>query len=322
MATIKKLKHKVNAFWKAKLPLEISSKFKELNSEDLKLHKFEVTTEKLLKIDLRLDERYKSIIIFFSTLLLLFLVLGFTKKITFSHPIAVLTILFFVIVISIASIKIFNTKEKKTLTLNRYSGNITFPITNSKIHNMPFEDLEAGYKIIGGSSPTLILIIRDCKNKKNGVSSPPSHLLDIYETLSFYVWYMDKNRPLPPGTAFDPYRQKDFERRKAEGFPSPLYRSHIPTPEATPEHQEEREKYWKDYVEEFTREPESELFDIKTHTNWITIKYINEDQTPIANTYFKFIFKDKRIVYMKTNKTGSGFEPPRSESFECVQIKF
>ena len=24
-----------------------------------------------------------------------------------------------------------------------------------------------------------------------------------YEDLSFYLWYMDKNRPLPPGTAFD-----------------------------------------------------------------------------------------------------------------------
>lgn len=39
----------------------------------------------------------------------------------------------------------------------------------------------------------------------------------------------------PPGTAFDPYRQKDYERRKAEGFPPPLYESKIPTPEYVPE---------------------------------------------------------------------------------------
>ena len=44
------------------------------------------------------------------------------------------------------------------------------------------------------------------------------------------------------GTAFDPYRQKDFERRKAEGFSKPLYPSTIPTPEATPEQQKERER--------------------------------------------------------------------------------
>lgn len=64
----------------------------------------------------------------------------------------------------------------------------------------------------------------------------------LCEVRSFYSWYMDKNRPLPPGTAFDPYREKDFERRKAEGFPKPLYKSNIPTPEATPEQQTERKK--------------------------------------------------------------------------------
>ena len=40
---------------------------------------------------------------------------------------------------------------------------------------------------------------------------------------SFYVLYMDKNRPLPQGDTFDPYREKDFLRRKAEGFPKPIY---------------------------------------------------------------------------------------------------
>ncbi len=48
---------------------------------------------------------------------------------------------------------------------------------------------------------------------------------------SFWVWYMDKNRPLPFGEALDPYRQRDYERRKAEGFPEPLYPSLIKTPE-------------------------------------------------------------------------------------------
>ncbi len=41
-------------------------------------------------------------------------------------------------------------------------------------------------------------------------------IVDVMSQFSFYVWYMDKNRPLPPGTAFDAYREKDFERRKAE----------------------------------------------------------------------------------------------------------
>ena len=51
------------------------------------------------------------------------------------------------------------------------------------------------------------------------------------QSWSFIVWYMDKNRPLPPGKVFDPYRQKDYERRKKEGFPKPLYQSWIATPE-------------------------------------------------------------------------------------------
>ena len=63
-----------------------------------------------------------------------------------------------------------------------------------------------------------------------------------YEDLSFFVWYMDKNRPLPPGDAFDEFRERDFERRKAEGFPKPLFPARFETPEHTPEQQEERER--------------------------------------------------------------------------------
>jgi hypothetical protein len=48
---------------------------------------------------------------------------------------------------------------------------------------------------------------------------------------SAIVWYMDKNRPLPPGKKLDPYREKDYNRRKAEGFPAPLFHSNIDTPE-------------------------------------------------------------------------------------------
>ena len=69
---------------------------------------------------------------------------------------------------------------------------------------------------------------------------------ECYESISGIVWYMDKNRPLPPGTAFDPHRDADFERRKAEGFPPPLYPSQVATREATKAQQKERDKYWKD----------------------------------------------------------------------------
>lgn len=46
---------------------------------------------------------------------------------------------------------------------------------------------------------------------------------DCYNAIIFITWYMDKNRPLPPNPEFDYFRDEDFERRKAEGFPKPLY---------------------------------------------------------------------------------------------------
>ena len=61
-----------------------------------------------------------------------------------------------------------------------------------------------------------------------------------YEDLSFLVWYMDKNRPLPSGDGFDQFRDLDFERRKALGFPKPLFPARFETPEATTEQQAER----------------------------------------------------------------------------------
>ncbi|NDV67246.1 hypothetical protein D0T60_18685, partial [Bacteroides sp. 224] len=53
----------------------------------------------------------------------------------------------------------------------------------------------------------------------------------VYEITSLCVWFMDKNRPLPPGSVFDPYREADYLRRKEMGFPMPLYHSAIETPE-------------------------------------------------------------------------------------------
>ncbi|MBD8347647.1 hypothetical protein [Dysgonomonas sp. HGC4] len=53
-----------------------------------------------------------------------------------------------------------------------------------------------------------------------------------YISMSYYVWYMDRNRPLPPGSALDDYRESDYLRRRSESFPFPQYMSAIPTPEA------------------------------------------------------------------------------------------
>ena len=110
------------------------------------------------------------------------------------------------------------THPKKILILDRFNG-----ILYGKPITMPFEEVLAQIK---GRGYGLALL------HKNKITF---YDVDLeYEPLrswSFMVWYMDKNRPLPPGEIFDPYRQKDYERRKKEGFPKPLYQSWIATPE-------------------------------------------------------------------------------------------
>ena len=132
----------------------------------------------------------------------------------------------------------------KELILNREEGTISMPRAFKKENLViSFEEGEGIVKFTagGGAAPDVYLVFLPENRKKGGHLSHS----DIYTFWEFVVWYMDKNRPLPPGTAFDPYREADFQRRKAEGFPKPLYKSYIPTPEATRRQQLERERIGK-----------------------------------------------------------------------------
>ncbi|WP_144446094.1 hypothetical protein [Halorhodospira halophila] len=63
-----------------------------------------------------------------------------------------------------------------------------------------------------------------------GISAlrPDNHLSvplgRMQEEWDFYCWYMDPRKPLPPGRVFDPYRQRDDERRAREYGPEVLHR--------------------------------------------------------------------------------------------------
>ena len=132
----------------------------------------------------------------------------------------------------------------KELILNREEGTISMPRAFKKENLViSFEEGEGIVKFTagGGAAPDVYLVFLHKNRKKGGHLSHS----DIYAFWDFVVWYMDKNRPLPTGTAFDPYREADFQRRKAEGFPKPLYKSYIPTPEATRRQQLERERIGK-----------------------------------------------------------------------------
>ena len=122
------------------------------------------------------------------------------------------------------------THPKKILILDRLNGIITFPgFLYGKAITMPFDEVLAAVKGGYGAGMATLAILR--KNKLTSTSYDFDLQYKPIQSWSFMVWYMDKNRPLPPGEIFDPYRQKDYERRKKEGFPKPLYQSWIATPE-------------------------------------------------------------------------------------------
>ena len=138
------------------------------------------------------------------------------------------------------------TMPKQEAILNRIDGLITFDgfLWQDNI-TMPFSEVEFCYSTGGEDLHGAFQLQIMRPNKWVTFAIPIFSGKDCYEGMSFITWYMDKNRPLPPGELFDPYREADFQRRKAEGFPKPLYPSDIPTPEATPEQQAERERIGK-----------------------------------------------------------------------------
>ena len=136
-------------------------------------------------------------------------------------------------------------KKYKFFELNRMKGTVTYP---DNYFRPPlkgkFKDLKVVIAVTGNidgySDREYLKFVNTFKPRKLDLLYT-FYGREPYKDWSFYVWYMDKNRPLPPGTAFDPYREQDYERRKTLGFLRPLYYSNIPTPEATKEQQKERE---------------------------------------------------------------------------------
>ncbi len=148
--------------------------------------------------------------------------------------------------------------SNKLWELNRKEQTIKIPFALKRKTTLKrVSDIQSGYFIQTGGKyatvPTVVPVVwHNSKLLFCNASSLTTWMdkdhkgSDTARTWSFYIWYLDKNRPLPPGDMLDPFREEDFQRRKAEGFPPPLFCSCIPTAEATPEQQAEREKYWKD----------------------------------------------------------------------------
>ena len=133
-------------------------------------------------------------------------------------------------------LKNFFTKNSKVI-LDRQNGLFAYP------------GFGLNRRIVTHFKDLILFIVNVGKTAAPYLKAPQTKLtnftfsaISVLDDLSFYVWYMDKNRPLPPGDVFDEFRERDFQHRKAEGFSKPLYPSKIETPKVTKEQQAERKR--------------------------------------------------------------------------------
>ncbi|MEQ3498672.1 hypothetical protein ABMY20_02820 [Tenacibaculum sp. SSH1-16] len=147
------------------------------------------------------------------------------------------------IIVGLFHLAVYYYNPHKELVLDRMNGTISYPrlFFSKKQETVPFWLVTVYKNLQTGGDFTPMgynLILRD--RKQNFSWTLAHNRCERY--WSFMVWYMDKNRPLPFGDVFHPYRQADFDRRLKEGFPKPLYPSFVPTDEHTPEQQAMRRR--------------------------------------------------------------------------------
>jgi len=131
----------------------------------------------------------------------------------------------------------------RNFVYDRIKGTLTMPsnwfMWNNKTVTIPLKQVRYLIRPVVGpfGGVTIKIIFPKYKN--------PTHLLNITfgshgmmdlrqlsnrairSELSVINWFMDRNRPLPPGLLFDPYREEDYLRRREEGFPFPLYETKL-----------------------------------------------------------------------------------------------
>jgi len=172
------------------------------------------------------------------------------------------------------SIVYYFTVPKKFLILDRDKSRITIPgFFWKEGYTMPFKNVRLGWGggAVGSPSPDSLIV--SIPNRLTW--GKQIHLFggNYFQELSYLVWYMDRNRPLPPRRVFEQYQKEEYKRRKAAGFPPPLFVSHIPTPEAKDKWQKERDKHWKEsMVTNEKGNPEWQLWqsdeNIALHGKW------------------------------------------------------
>ena len=125
----------------------------------------------------------------------------------------------------------YKISPKNIFVFNRKKGTVTYPTFRGN-KTVPFANLHPKARLwwsrAGKGGWYLVILNHRFWEVKIGVFHKGEQVFSLWSSI---VWFMDKNRTYPAGDLFDPYRKLDYNRRKAEGFPPPLYSSETKLPE-------------------------------------------------------------------------------------------
>jgi hypothetical protein len=117
--------------------------------------------------------------------------------------------------ILLAFVYLFKRPQKRLMIFDRENGTVTIPPRFWGEHEVvPFLDLKV--KRIRNLGSIVNFHVLAAFRPSDGQAIEFGLVQDNWKDWGFFCWYMDKNRPLPPGEVFDPYRERDKARRLNE----------------------------------------------------------------------------------------------------------
>lgn len=114
--------------------------------------------------------------------------------------------------IILSFVYLFKRPQKRLMIFDRENGTVTLPPRFWGEHEVvPFAELKV--KRIRNLGSIVNFHVLAAFRPSDGQAIEFGLVQDNWKDWGFYCWYMDKNRPLPPGEVFEPYRERDEERR-------------------------------------------------------------------------------------------------------------
>ncbi|WP_455593499.1 hypothetical protein [Bacteroides sp.] len=200
---------------------------------------FKYMDDETLVMDDTPSKTWSAICVTALSVLLIFLIWGLqllwepeVKKPSDAFGIAMIMfvelVIIVIIVILLYYIAFYLYRAKQVITFHRLTGMIEIPKRlfagwNGATITFPFNDQYITWVPgFGGAMYKL-----SYPNSRASINFMPGKMRKEF---SFILWFMDRNRQLPPCKRLDPYQVKDFLRRESEGFPAPLRHADVKIP--------------------------------------------------------------------------------------------